>query len=79
VPARYGFCPFNDRNRGSRFEPINVDKLTQLQLIAENDVVLIRRERDVDRVRGIRDFDEKPLFRLQRLLVEINGNDICDL
>lgn len=69
----------NDRNRGSRIEPIDVDELPELHLVAQHDVVLIGREADVDGVRGVGDFDEEALFGEKILLVEIDGDYVCDL
>ena len=62
MPSRDGPSALNDRNRGPRIEPIDVDELAELHLVAENDVVLVRRKADVDGVRRVGDFYEKALF-----------------
>ena len=79
MPPRDRPRALHDRNGGTRIEPVDVDELAELHLVAQNDVVLVGGEGDVDGVGRVGEFDEEALFRQQILLVEVDGDDVRDL
>lgn len=69
----------DDRNRGRLLQPVDLDELAELELVAENEVVLVEGEAGVEGVGGVRELDVEAALGEEILLVEVGGDDVGDL
>lgn len=79
MPSRERLRPLENRDRRPRLQPVDVNELAELHLVAEDEVVLLGGEAGVDGVRGIGDLDVEPVLGPEVLLVEVGGDDVGDL
>lgn len=76
VTTREGSDADNARDGVPRFESFDIDELTKLKLIGEDEIVILIREGDIGSMRGIGDLDEESMVRPE--LTSGKGRDDTD-